>query len=394
MSFLRNSSTFTRTTAKVLAAGVGIHFTNQILNRLIVPTNEEDTDTETRQLPHDRTNTTNTDILGYPHFQFLKQDHPFYPHGQPQLPLHEHYIGPSWSMLLPSWIDYLFFQDADSQSSVMETHTVDILDARQRSLDFHRTGFTLLHLPPKEHQQQHEQQQQQQHSEEEINWRSNNEDIQQHFLQPPLEPHLLQLYPGATRIHFTHAVVRGGQHWTDQPVTQDGPHLDFSQNDALRYGFHHQESYPPQSEEQKALTEQLDTDTEEVRVLVGIWKPIHMGKNAVIDDRPLAVMDASTFQAPHDVPYHLHINLGGFVVHNMNGAIVHDPRQRWYYYAHQRSDEVLVFTQYTKGRFWANPHTSFLVPNRPEKYTPRQSIEIRAAVFYPKEETRPKAQSG
>ena len=214
-------------------------------------------------------------------------------------------------------------------------------------------------------------------------WRSQT-DIR-HF-QEEIRPELMKLYPGATRIEFTYAIVRGGAQLGDQPAAINGPHLDYSQDDDARAKFH--EIYPlnEMAKEPLYLMGKFNTPTEEVKALVGIWKPIYM-ENPVYD-HPLALMDARTFHKEQERPHWLHINFGLMTFHNLNGGFIHDPKQKWYYYPYQTETEVLVFTQYSKGKHFANPHTSFTVPNRPSdgEYDTRQSIEMRAAVFYPKDE--------
>ena len=78
--------------------------------------------------------------------------------------------------------------------------------------------------------------------------------------------------------------------------------------------------------------------------------------------------------------HRIHINFGIWI-HNLNGAIRHHPDQKWYHYPFQTEDEVLVFRQYTRGRHFANPHTSSVNANCPEGYDSRISVEMRVAVF-------------
>ena len=63
---------------------------------------------------------------------------------------------------------------------------------------------------------------------------------------------------------------------------------------------------------------------------------------------PLAVMDASTFKTADQILNYIHINFIAFTFHNLNGGITHSPDQKWYYYPHQKTNEVLVFHQYSK----------------------------------------------
>ena len=59
-------------------------------------------------------------------------------------------------------------------------------------------------------------------------------------------------------------------------------------------------------------------------------------------------MDARTFKKENEVENRLHINFLAFVFHNLNGGIIFDTIQRWYYYSMQTTKEVLVFHQYSK----------------------------------------------
>ena len=58
---------------------------------------------------------------------------------------------------------------------------------------------------------------------------------------------------------------------------------------------------------------------------------------------------------------------------------------RWCYLHEQRPDEVVVFKQFDSlrrnGQAWRCAHTSFRIPGT-EYLPPRQSIELRAFVFY------------
>ena len=367
MSLFRKAMPVIRTGAIVLSLGVTVIIANPVLDKLILPVKMQDKPEDKKRLLEQSTFDPNqTDVMGY-ELGFVK------PHvEQLEVEAGKFYI---LSQSFPKWFTYvlaIYTGDAAKKAAIesqYETKSVDILDARKRqgSLKVDETGFTLLQMkqPTKT-----------------THWRS-AKDIQQHFHEE-LRPYLMKLYPGATRIEFTHHVVRGGNHFGDQPAAVDGPHLDYSQNDKARAAFH--ETYPINEmvKEQMALMGKLDTPDEEVRSLIGIWKPIHMS-NQPVYDHPLAVMDASSYKQDHERPYHLHMDFIGFVLHNLNGAFTYDTNQKWYYYPYQKESEVLVFTHYSKGKHFANPHTSFLVPNRPKEYKTRQSIEMRAAVFYPRD---------
>ena len=248
-----------------------------------------------------------------------------------------------------------------------EQKDIDILDARKNTATFAERGFTLVDMKDSPSIQGVQ------------NWRSQEQIT---AFQKELEPKLFELFPHASRFEFTYLVVRGGLMFGDQPAAIDGPHLDFSQNDDARRDFH--KTYPPPSfvKEQHMLLGNDDTETEEMKVLLGIWKPVMM--DTPVCDYPLAVMDARTFVKEQEVLFPIHINFGVFTFHNLNGNIHHHQDQQWYYYPFQNKSEVLVFTQYSKDKHFANPHGSFQNPNCPEDSDHRVSVEMRVAVFFPK----------
>ena len=245
-------------------------------------------------------------------------------------------------------------------------HNVTISDARKTSVgDFHQTGFTLITLDKEA---------------ETTDWRTmkaqdENADIEKFHLQ--LEPYIRELYPQAKRLKWTYNVVRGGDKFGDQPPAL-GPHLDYHQNDTDRINFHQQFPVFPGSEADM-LMGQDDDEEGKLGVLLGVWKPLTPAK---ICDFPLAIMDASTFDPEQLTKNELHINFGFFTFHNLNGAISYSPKQKWSYYSFQTPREVLVFHQYSKNRFLANPHTSFLNTNCPPGSAKRVSVEMRLGLYF------------
>lgn len=261
--------------------------------------------------------------------------------------------------------------DVDEFSKNLKKDEVDILDARKAPAGtFAERGFTLLDMgdAPSAGGDQ--------------NWRS--QPVIQAF-QKDLEPRLRELHPDATRFDFTYAVIRGGDKLGDQPAALDGPHLDYTQNDTAREIFH--SKFPPfyGQLEPEHLLGKHGTDDDELGVLLGVWKPVMM--TTPVCDHPLAVMDARTFKPEDESELRLHINFLIAKINNLNGAIHHNPDQRVYYYPFQKDSEVLVFTHYTKDRHFATPHGSFRNPNCPEDSGKRVSLELRVAVYFPKEKS-------
>ena len=62
-------------------------------------------------------------------------------------------------------------------------------------------------------------------------------------------------------------------------------------------------------------------------------------------------MDASSFKKEDQRASESHVNFLFFIFHNLGGGIAHNPAQKWYYYSHQKTTEVLVFHQYSKVKY-------------------------------------------
>ena len=59
-------------------------------------------------------------------------------------------------------------------------------------------------------------------------------------------------------------------------------------------------------------------------------------------------MDARTFKKEEHIKNKLHVNLVVATYNSLPAAIAYNPDQKWYYYSSQKTNEVLVFHQYTK----------------------------------------------
>jgi len=256
----------------------------------------------------------------------------------------------------------------------LDGENVTIYDARGKDFSFHETGFTLYKMPRPSST---------------TNWRSAT-DIKQ--FQAEMEPFLREQVPGAKRFEWTYNLVRGGNNLNDQPIIPDGIHLDYTQNDTTREQFYSQ--YPLLNDEE--VTTQLpfllghnDTVTEKLAMVLGVWKPIHM--TSPVCDHPLAIMDARTFSPDDERPLGLHVKFFRFsfktlkvyilAAHSVISNIVHRASQRWWYYSMQRTDEVLVFTHYTRGKHFATPHGTFTNPHCTRDMDTRRSVEMRVGVF-------------
>ncbi len=111
--------------------------------------------------------------------------------------------------------------------------------------------------------------------------------------------------------------------------------------------------------------------------IVQVWRPI---QPVVLQD-PLAICDARTI-ATQDLiaTERRHPNRIGEIYH-----LAYSPAHRWYYVPRMRRDEAIVFKTYdsaTDGRARFTAHAAFDDPATPPNAPPRESIEVRALVFF------------
>ena len=111
--------------------------------------------------------------------------------------------------------------------------------------------------------------------------------------------------------------------------------------------------------------------------VINIWRPIR----GPLEDAPLAFADARSIAfsdlAPMDLIYPDRVGETYLVKYN--------PAHRWFYAPRMQTDEVLLIKSYDSaedGRARFTPHTAFEDPTTPANPVPRESIELRALVFY------------
>ena len=112
--------------------------------------------------------------------------------------------------------------------------------------------------------------------------------------------------------------------------------------------------------------------------VVNVWRSIR----GPVLDAPLAVCDARTVAQEDFVSSDL-------IYRERTGEVYqvkHNAGHRWFYVSALREDEALLLKCYdsaTDGRARFAPHTAFEDPATPPDAPPRESIELRAFVFYP-----------
>ena len=113
--------------------------------------------------------------------------------------------------------------------------------------------------------------------------------------------------------------------------------------------------------------------------IINVWRPI-VGP---VLDKPLGLCDAQTVAPGDIVPTDLkYPDRTGEVM-----SIAYNPAHHWYYFPRmQRNEAVLLkcFDSATDGRARFSAHSAFVDPTSPAGAPPRESIEIRTLVFYPR----------
>ncbi|KAH4188154.1 hypothetical protein HBI56_108130 [Parastagonospora nodorum] len=109
--------------------------------------------------------------------------------------------------------------------------------------------------------------------------------------------------------------------------------------------------------------------------IINVWRPLVQ----VIQDKPLALCDSRTVLKNDLIATDQ-------VTRKIAGEIYYvnyNPDQMWYYLSEQKEDEVIIFKSYDSRPDAAMaPHVSFPNPHAPADAPERESVEVRALVFY------------
>lgn len=113
---------------------------------------------------------------------------------------------------------------------------------------------------------------------------------------------------------------------------------------------------------------------------INVWRAIR----GPIESSPLALCDARSLSTKDIVPADL-------VYRDRVGetfGFLYSANQRWYYFPRMERNEAMLLKCYDSmddGRARFTAHTSFEDPSSPPNAAPRESIEVRALVFWPSE---------
>jgi hypothetical protein len=113
---------------------------------------------------------------------------------------------------------------------------------------------------------------------------------------------------------------------------------------------------------------------------INVWRPIR----GPIESTPLALCDAGSIEAKDFVPSDL-------IYRDRVGEtyrFTYNPNHRWFYFPHLERNEVILLKCYDSkedGRARFTAHTAFEDPTSAPDAAPRESIEVRALLFWPPE---------
>jgi hypothetical protein len=125
------------------------------------------------------------------------------------------------------------------------------------------------------------------------------------------------------------------------------------------------------------LPQDADALLKERYAVINVWRAIR----GPVLDTPLAVCDAQTIAQEDLIPTEEGVK---HEVYLFNFS----PNHRWYYFSAMTTSEVLLlkcFDSISDGRARVTAHTAFDLPAGPAQVHARQSIEVRALVFFPRD---------
>jgi hypothetical protein len=111
---------------------------------------------------------------------------------------------------------------------------------------------------------------------------------------------------------------------------------------------------------------------------INVWRPIR----GPVESTPLALCDARSIDAQDFVPVDM-------IYPDKVGetyGFTYNPNHRWFYFPRLEGNEVILLKCYDSkedGRARFTPHSAFDDPTSPPHAATRESIEVRALVFWP-----------
>ncbi|NKB49346.1 MAG: methyltransferase [Alphaproteobacteria bacterium] len=195
-----------------------------------------------------------------------------------------------------------------------------------------------------------------------------NADALKSVYYPEVEA-LIKARIGAARVHiFDHTLRSGDEAARNEKLLRE-PVLSVHNDYTEWSGPQRVRELMPADEVEDLLSRRF--------AIVQVWRPI---RNP-IQSNPLAICDARSLSADNLIASERRYpdRVGETY------RISHDADQRWFYFPNMTRNEALLFKVFdsaTDGRARFTPHTSFDDPNTPPDAPARESIEVRALVFF------------
>lgn len=235
-------------------------------------------------------------------------------------------------------------------SGIDDPREVLIEDGRGREAAFalDQSGFTLLKAPTA------------------VRDFYNDEEIQSRYY-PEVEQVLKDALGASRVLIFDHTVRDAAATKPDRPTPVLRVHNDHTVNSAPR-----------------RVRDHVGPDAEELLRhrfgIINVWRPIR----GPVLQTPLALCDARSFTDDDLIAT-------DFVYPHLRGetsSVKYNPKHRWVYFSRMQPDEVILIRVHDSandGRARLSFHSAFVHPRTPPDAPPRESIEVRALVFFPPE---------
>ncbi|KAF2124978.1 putative CmcJ-like methyltransferase [Dothidotthia symphoricarpi CBS 119687] len=199
----------------------------------------------------------------------------------------------------------------------------------------------------------------------------NGDELSSRFFKPVADS--LKIFLGAERVQVFDFQVRKSH--PEFPISTGGTY-QFQQPSTIL----HVDTTPAFTKE---LVERYNPDTLKLKSrryqYVNVWKPLR----GPVKSWPLAVCDNTTVDTANDLQardivypedvvesYQVHFN----------------PKHKFYYVSGQQTNEAWVMLQSDSGGWTGTPHTAFPNPWAIHDAQGRESVEVRALVFYDEED--------
>lgn len=227
-------------------------------------------------------------------------------------------------------------------------HTVTIRNARHCGFSIDKEGFELVRFP--------------------TDVRNFYDDEEVRSLYYPEIVHRLKQLTGGTKVVVSNHVVRNAGKAVHDKGSVREPSLRVHNDYTIRSAPQRVRDLLEKAEAERLLRYRF--------AAINVWRTIHRP----LKNMPLALCDAQSVQFCDLVATDLILRDRVSETYRLT----HNPNHRWYYFPDMQPDEAILIKCYDSdnGRAKFTPHAAFNDPTTPPEAPPRESIEVRAFVFF------------